>query len=648
MPLPPGFPVTPSRISITQINILIRKAIRDIATKGFWGRILGMAFEFFIIEEVVSTLTQVATTVKAGIMLWWVDNHPATAATWVQSIADVVTRQSDLATKLAGVTLTQITGVDINTGRIATAANLGDRAAYQQTLGQEFTKVVDNMLSVPEAQRDFAGRTDSSGSLSNLHQFFGINMDFQLRSLTIATISSIFGLEPLRHLEGLHQSINWAFGLGWLSWSVISNAMDVMVNQGVKQHYLRQVKPHDLSVSESNKAWIRGLITDQTWNEIQANAGVRDDAKQWRLQMEYKQPSVGELKVGYLHGLATQQNVTDELKTLEMTPFGITLASQEIFNQRKWREEEAVAAEKLRHLRLGWEDQNAARSRLTALGWDADAISLALESHSTERVFHLRDAISKEHIKLLGHKLEQDADTRTWLASQGWTDEDIQLAIQLAHLEQLTSRVHPPKHLTVGEIVAFVATGFWSVAKGQAYLVNLGYNIDDVNQLLGYGILNHAISITPKKVRDACETDQHLANLLTSALTAVQVLDPTQILSQSDYARLITCYISSLQPASTTPPPPPVVGPPAPTFLVGVASEGKVDLSWQPVPVLVDYQVYRRSIGDAFFSPVGLASPATSLTDSGLTKGQIYVYVVRSKLAGVESVNSNEVQVTIL
>jgi hypothetical protein len=612
---------------------------------GFFTKAVVTLFELLLLDNIAALMSNFVNTIWAGTLLVLADNNPKLAINAVGVIATEITNQTPIAGQLAAQTIEQITGISIDKEKLFAASTGIDRQAYKQVMGDEFTQVVSQMLNVNLAKQDFATRTGFVGSFSNLSSYFGTNLDFQLRSLTISTISSMFGWQSLRHLEGLHQSINWAFGFGWLSWSVLSNAMDVTVNAGIKRFYNSQVKPHDLSSTQANKALIRRMIGPAVWNQIHDNAGMRDDARNWQIELEFKQPSVSDLKTGYRHDEILATQLDDILIKHELTPEGAALTKSEILNGERWKLEETVASEKLRHLRQGWESSQTVSNRLKALHWHDDWVALAVESHATERIFHLREAVTREHLKFLRHGLETQEDTRTWLASQNWSEEEIELAFEANRLEQKAQKIVHPKHLSLGEVAVFVANGIWDPLKGQAYLVNLGYAPDDTNTLLGYAILQHAVNLTPKKVRDACETDSHIVSLLSAALTATQVLDPLSILKQSDYFRLVTCAIGNLRSTTTPAAPPPIVGPPAPQFLTAVAGTGTVSLSWQPMQGLVDYQVYRRKIGDGFFGPVGTSSPATSHIDTGLVKGEIYIYVVRSRLNGVESANSNEVQI---
>lgn len=621
-------------------------AFGELWTGGWWTKAIVTLFELFLLDEIAHVMSTFVNTIWAGTLLVFADNNPKLAANAIGVIADEVTKQTPLAGILAARTIEQITGISIDKDKVFAGASATDRHAYQVTMGGEFTQVVSTMLDVKLAQQDFLTRTGTAGSFTNLASYFGTNLDFQLRSLTISTISSMFGWQSLRHLEGLHQSINWAFGFGWLSWSVLSNAMDVSVNAGVKRYYNALVKPHDLSQAQANKARIRNYLSDDVWKQIHANAGMRDDARDWQLALEFNQPSISTLQRAYEHGLATDAQIDEQMILHEYTPNGAAWTKAEIQNAEKWAQEKAIWSRKLRHLQAGWESQNDVRSSLSQNGMEANAIPAALEAHASERIYHLREAVTREHMKFLRRGLETEDDARTWLNSQGWTEEEIQLAFEANRLEEKAQKLTFPKHLTVGEIANYVAVGTMTPLAGQQYLYDLGYEIKDANMILGNAVLAHAIAITPRKIRDACETEQHLANLLTSALTAATFLDPLQIIQQSDYFRLVTCYLSNLTSSTSgTPTPPPPNLPPAPLNLTYAPTPLGATLAWQPVPLLADYQVYRRQIGQGYWVPVGPLSIKTTYADTGLTAQEIYIYVVRSVINGVESLNSNEVQV---
>lgn len=458
------------------------KAFGELWVGGWFTKAVVTLFELFLLDEIASLMSTFVNTIWAGTLLVFADNNPKLAANAIQVIADEITKQTPLAGILAATTIEQITGITIDKDKLFDAATGADRHAYQVTMGDEFTQVVSTMLNVNLAKADFQTRTGFAGSFSNLSSYFGTNLDFQLRSLTIGTISSMFGWQSLRHLEGLHQSINWAFGFGWLSWSVLSNAMDVTVNAGVKRFYLSQVKPHDLSQSQANKALIRRMIGVDTWNQIHDNVGNRNDARDWQLQLEFNQPSVSEIKTGYQHNELSTAQVDELMIAHEFTPQGAQLVRTSIVDGRKWDLEKQVASERLRHVQRGWEQQDAARTQLVSMGWSNTEVDLALRAHERERIYHLRDAVTAEHMKFLRHGLETQDEARQWLNSQGWSEEEIALAFEANRLEQKAVKQAKPHQLSQTQLKLAMKYQLMSATDVHTYLLNQGY--DEIDALI--------------------------------------------------------------------------------------------------------------------------------------------------------------------
>ncbi len=87
--------------------------------------------------------------------------------------------------------------------------------------------------------------------------------------------------------------------------------------------------------------------------------------------------------------------------------------------------------------------------------------------------------------------------------------------------------------------------------------------------------------------------------------------------------------------------------PAAPAGLVAAPGDGQVALNWNDngEPDLAGYRVYRSPAAGGPYAKVG--DPAASaFTDTGLTNGTAYYYVVRAVGAGGESANSTEVSAT--
>jgi hypothetical protein len=94
---------------------------------------------------------------------------------------------------------------------------------------------------------------------------------------------------------------------------------------------------------------------------------------------------------------------------------------------------------------------------------------------------------------------------------------------------------------------------------------------------------------------------------------------------------------------------PPLPAPPAaPTGLTATAGNGQVALSWNAVSGAISYSVQRATASGGPYATVQSGLTVTSHTDTGLTNGVSYYYVVSASNAGGEGPNSNEASATPL
>jgi len=97
---------------------------------------------------------------------------------------------------------------------------------------------------------------------------------------------------------------------------------------------------------------------------------------------------------------------------------------------------------------------------------------------------------------------------------------------------------------------------------------------------------------------------------------------------------------------SVTPTSAPCTPPAAPTGLTATAGAGNVALNWNPVSGASEYHVLRSLVSGGPYTPIG-TSTTTSFTDTAVTGGTTYFYVVRAaNSATCESGNSNEASAT--
>jgi thermitase len=88
--------------------------------------------------------------------------------------------------------------------------------------------------------------------------------------------------------------------------------------------------------------------------------------------------------------------------------------------------------------------------------------------------------------------------------------------------------------------------------------------------------------------------------------------------------------------------------PAAPTGLTAAGGNAKVDLSWNASSGATSYKVYRSTTSGTGYSHIGTTSPgtATSYSDTSVTNGTTYYYVVKAVNTAGESGYSNQVSAT--
>ena len=89
-----------------------------------------------------------------------------------------------------------------------------------------------------------------------------------------------------------------------------------------------------------------------------------------------------------------------------------------------------------------------------------------------------------------------------------------------------------------------------------------------------------------------------------------------------------------------TPPPPP---PPTPTGLTATAGNAQVTLNWTASAGAMSYNVKRSTASGGPYTTIASGVTGTSCTNTGLTNGITYYYVVTALNTAGESPNSSEV-----
>jgi hypothetical protein len=557
--------------------------------------------------------------------------------TLINVVNAVVVSTTPVAAKLAADTINQISGTTIDADKVrADFAGPPTRASIVD-IGQEFHAVLDKMFPIGDSTINNKDRGDRQFAIDNLNAYFGTNLNFQLRSLAIGTVASMVPKLQLRHLEGLHQSINWAYGFGWLSWTVLSAVMGVTTTKPLTEYYNAQIKGNDFSEAEALHAYVQKRIDLGTLNKVLDNQGMRDDIRPIRIEQTRVGLTAEQAAKGFVEGwidraafdkAMDEHSIRDEVRQTK-----IDLARPEVTEG---------------DIQEGYDNGLFSEADVSdhykKRGFEGFNLQAKIDLAKDHRMFALQKQLASTmyHAYVIG--TVDQAEFTQYLGSIHWNQLEIDIELKRGEVDR---RVRTEKHLTRAEIIRLASHGGLDPQEALTRLVAMGLDNNDARMLLADAILEHAVSVIPSKVRNDCLTPQFEQNIITTALQVALTIDPTYVIRNHDFVSYVQCiitnYATQVGGGGVPPPPPGPPPPPAPQFLTGTPISHGAALSWQPVQGLVDYVVYRRGIGDGFFIGISPGSTTTSYRDTSAAFGETYIYVVRARANGVESANSNEV-----
>lgn len=277
-------------------------------------RALAGAFAYASGAEIWKWFHDAVSSLWGLLALLGINSAPTLVGDAAEKLNKMTVALNPVAMKLAADTLTQITGVGTSPAWVGFLAEQKPSRTSVVDIGDSFFPVVTNMFDVLASGADAGSRAPGSAWRNNLNAFFGTNLLFQMRSLTISTIARMTGLESLRHLEGLHQTINWAFGFGWLSWAVMSNYMDVTINDDMKKALNAQILGKDMTLSQAIDASIRGYLTANDSKELLDNYGLKLSDRDAVKRMSMRLLTVVEALDAHLMGQLSRSDLDAALK----------------------------------------------------------------------------------------------------------------------------------------------------------------------------------------------------------------------------------------------------------------------------------------------------------------------------------------------
>lgn len=413
-------------------------------------------------------------------------DHAADVVAWA---ANQIVSFEPLAAKLAGETMSQIIGADVTPRPPNRGATAEERRGEIIDLGGQFANTLSAMFSLPEAAQDFTTRTGYNGSINNMLSYFGTNLTFQMRSLTIGTVASLTGWHTLRHLENLHQSVNWAFGFGWLSWSVMSKIMDVAVSPGVARYYNSQIKPHDLSASEAIDAWIRGWLSPEEMQKVLDNEGIMTLARDPKFNMNYRWWSLAESIDLHLRGYTDHDHYLVDLQHQAVHPGQKELLLD--LNESMLPDNDV-----LDFFQRGVLDENDVYGHFRKRGYRDERARLETRTIVEARTWDLLDKITESYGRLYRDAVIDENEYRQFLGSINFTAEETDLRIAWEELER-----QQRTFLSNADLGDAVDIGLYTPADMYESLTSRGYTPEDAAIVMVLQEVKHLPACDKEKIK---------------------------------------------------------------------------------------------------------------------------------------------------
>jgi hypothetical protein len=345
----------------------------------------------------------------------------------LDALIDKVGEAVNVATPHAGIlaasTINSIIGGHLDPLKIKEDFEKPATRASVVDIGKQFHEVIERMFPIEPTATAMVDRGNRGFAEDNINAYFGTNITFQLRSLAISTVASLIPGLQLEHLAKLHEAINWAFGFGWLSWTVMSSVMDVTTTKPMREKMNAQIKPNDYSESEAYKARAQDRITEEVFNKVLDNQGERDDIRATKLDMH--RPDI------------TERDITD------------------LWEHGRYSNDDI----RLHFIRKGFDGPNADRKTY-------------LVEH--DREFRLEKQLTESYLMGYVRGTVTVDDVRTWLNSLNYSERETELT-----LRSLTIRQDGSKGLTKSDLHRAIRMGIMSVGEVYTYLTQDGFTPAD-------------------------------------------------------------------------------------------------------------------------------------------------------------------------
>lgn len=281
--------------------------------------------------------------------------------------------------------LTKVTGLNIPDGALKAAIQGDNSEEVRRAFGSILLAFLDENLDVDKVAQGFANRTPGEGERDSMSRLLGTAFRIQAGDMAMDWITQALPFGLASGLKDVAERFNDAMNLDDALEDIIQVPMQEVIEKGLQQWYARKIKPVDLTDSQARQALLQERITEDIYNKVLDNNGVRDDIRAPLLEMARPNLTESDIDQAYQRNLIDEAKVEGQYKDRGFQGEEREIKKQLVLKNRRWKLEERIL-ELYGNL---YRDDVALKPEVTPflehLGYEPDEIEMWFQVQELER-----------------------------------------------------------------------------------------------------------------------------------------------------------------------------------------------------------------------------------------------------------------------
>lgn len=418
--------------------------------------------------------------------------------TGLKAFADEVSQNPDkylgtpaaLVGKVIDFLLTRVTGLNIPDSAISGALTGDTSEDVRRSFGSILLQFLDDNLDVDKVAQGFANRETGEGERDSMARLLGTAFRIQVGDMAMDWITQALPFGLASGLKDVAERFNDAMNLDDALEDIIQVPMQQVIEEGMQQWYARKIKPKDFTESEVRNAFLQGRISEDVYNKVLDNQGIRDDIRASLLEMARPNLTESDVDQAYQHNIIEEPDIDAYYKDKGFQGKDAETKKKLVLGNRRWKLEEKI-------------------------------------------------------FELYGNLYRDDVATRAevtpFLEHFGYEPDEIEMWFQVQELER-----RQRKWLSNSQVAELAKAGLVDPGFLIDYQVKQGMKGEDAtllymqNMLAMYQPTQEADPECFKIIQDAFS----LSKLLDAMLSRLPVLDPSGLLNTGDFKKLLECLLA--------------------------------------------------------------------------------------------------------